>query len=207
MRRWMWFLAGVAALAAIALGGTAFVFLKTRAHGFSARAQPTFLETIAARTAREMALPNGARAKQNPVPDSPEVFAEAKEHWADHCAACHANDGSGQIPLGRQMYPPAPDMRQDSTQRMTDGELFYIIENGIRLSGMPAWGSSKRGEQDSWKIVRFIRRLPSLAARDIQEMEGLNPKSPGDLEEERQEEQFLKGEPVRDSPVHQHHQH
>jgi hypothetical protein len=61
------------------------------------------------------------------------------------------------------MYPPAPDMRKERTQRMTDGELFYIIENGIRLSGMPAWGGSEPAGQDSWKLVHFPS--PSLNFR------------------------------------------
>jgi len=51
-------------------------------------------------------------------------------HWADHCAGCHANDGSGESLMGKRTYPPAPDMRLAATQQMTDGELFYIIQNG-----------------------------------------------------------------------------
>jgi mono/diheme cytochrome c family protein len=203
MRKWMWFLAGMLAVV-IMLAAATFAFWKTSARGLSARTQPTGLESFAARTARDMAIPAGARGRHNPVPDSTEALAAARAHWADHCAACHANDGSGQIPLGQQMYPPAPDMRKDATQRMTDGELFYIIENGIRLTGMPAWGGSDRSWQDSWKLVRLIRHLPALSATEIKEMEALNPKSPADLEEERQEEQFLKGKDVQE-PTHQHH--
>jgi mono/diheme cytochrome c family protein len=141
---------------------------------------------------------------QNSIPDSPEVEKEAMAHWADHCAACHANDGSGQNTMGRQMYPPAPDMRKQGTQKMTDGELFYIIENGERMTGMPAWGGTKHGQADSWKLVRFIRHLPSLTQAEIREMEALNPKTPEDLEEEKQEEEFLKGGTPAE---HQHHHH
>jgi mono/diheme cytochrome c family protein len=205
MRKGMYFLAGVAALA-LALGAASLVFLKTRTHGFSAREQPTAFEGFAAETARELAIPSGAKKKPNPIPASDQVLADAKAHWADHCAACHANDGSGQIPMGQQMYPPAPDMRKETTQRKTDGELFYVIENGIRLSGMPAWGGSEHGQQDSWKLVHFIRHLPSLSADEIKEMEKLNPKSPDDLEEERQEEEFLKGgSPAQSTAQHHHH--
>ncbi len=107
--------------------------------------------------------------------------------------------------MGQQMYPPAPDMRKEPTQQKTDGELFYVIENGIRLSGMPAWGSSKHGQADSWKLVHFIRHLPSLSADEIKEMEKLNPKSPDDLEEERQEEEFLKGGTPTESAAPHHH--
>ena len=54
----------------------------------------------------------------------------------------------------------APDMRQRETQSLTDGELFYIIQNGVRLTGMPGWGGgSSHDELDSWKLVRFVRHL------------------------------------------------
>jgi mono/diheme cytochrome c family protein len=204
MRSFIWFLAGAIALPVI-VGGVGLIFLKTRANGFSARSQPSLLETVAAQTARGMALPAGAREKRNLVAKSNEALADAGAHWADHCAICHANDGSGQTQMGRQMYPPAPDMRKERTQRLTDGELFYIIENGIRLSGMPAWGGSHEGGEDSWKLVHFIRHLPDLSASEIKEMEKLNPKSPGELEEEKQEEQFLKGQLVNEAPKQHHH--
>lgn len=205
MRTLIWILTGALALAVIVCGA-GLIFLKTRANGFSARAQPSAFETMAAQTARALALPSNAREKRNPVANSNEALADARAHWADHCALCHANNGSGQIEMGQRMYPPPPDMRKERTQRMTDGELFYIIENGIRLTGMPAWGGSEAGEQDSWKLVHFIRHLPAMSASEITEMEKLNPKSPGEQEEEMQEEQFLKGQPVNEAPM-QHQQH
>jgi mono/diheme cytochrome c family protein len=189
------------------LAAAGFGYLKTRAHGFSTREQPTSLERLVAASARSLALPRGARERQNPVPVSDEIISEGMAHWADHCASCHANDGSGQTTLGRQLYPPSPDMRKDDTQKKTDGELFYIIENGIRLSGMPGWSSGHaRGEADSWKLVDFIRHLPSLSRDEVKKMEGLNPKSPEDLEEERAEEDFLKGSSSNE-PAAPHHHH
>src|SRR5215471_5392802 len=114
-----------------------------------------------------------------------------RAHWADHCASCHANDGSGDTFMGRHTYPPAPDMRLPATQRMTDGELFYIIQNGIRLTAMPAWGGG--GDQDaldSGKLVRFIRHLPNLTGEEKAQMEKMNPKSPAELKEEEKEERI-----------------
>lgn len=195
MRTVLLLLAGaILAVAVIAILG--IVIMKTSARGFSARAQPTVLEKFAARQARDMAMPADARDQRNPVMSSSQVLAQARAHWADHCAICHANDGSGQTEMGRHMYPPAPDMRQQETQRLTDGELFFIIENGVRLTGMPSWGGLDHGQEDSWKLVHFIRHLPALSKEEIEEMEKLNLKSPADLEEERQEEEFLKGKPT-----------
>jgi len=205
MRTLLWFISGaITLIVLLALDG--FIFLKTGANGFSARVHPSSIEEFAAQTARGMALPRDAKEKKNPVPNSPDVLKDASEHWADHCTVCHANDGSGDATMGRQMYPPAPDMRKERIQRMSDGELFYIIENGIRLSGMPAWGTGKEtDEQDSWKLVHFIRHLPNLTSEEIKEMEKLNPKSPADLEEEKQEEEFLKGKTPTEVPKEHHH--
>lgn len=206
MQKLIWVLVGVIALIAV-VGVGGLIFLETRANGFSARAEPSALEAFAARQARSMAMSAaGAKGSTNPVANSPEVLAEARAHWADHCATCHANNGSGDTEMGKHMYPPAPDMRQTATQDLTDGELFYIIQNGIRLSGMPSWGSgTSQDEQDSWKLVRFIRHLPKLTAEEEQEMEELNPKSPEELKEEQEEKEFLNGGQSNEQKKHEHH--
>jgi mono/diheme cytochrome c family protein len=162
MPKLFWFFVGVITLA-VGLAVSGLIFLQTSANGFSARAQSSGVERWAARRIRALATPAGARERANPMPDSPQILAEARAHWADHCATCHANNGSGDTEMGKHLYPPAPDMRQADTQNLTDGQLFYIIQNGIRLTGMPGWGSgTARDEEDSWKLVRFIRHLPHL---------------------------------------------
>ena len=204
MRSLIWFLAGVIALAA-AVGVGGLLFLGTQANGFSARERPSLIERWAALRARAMALPAGAKERANPVPASLEVLAEARAHWADHCASCHANDGSGDVVMGKHMYPPSPDMRKPATQNLSDGELFYIIQNGIRLTGMPAWGGSDHDAEDSWKLVHFIRHLPDMTLEERKQMEKLNPRSPEELKEEEEEERFLKGERTNEPQQHHHH--
>src|SRR5262249_51647918 len=114
------------------------------------------------------------------------------------CATCHANNGSGDTEMGRGLFPKPPDMRQADTQEMTDGELFYIIEHGVRFTGMPGWSTGNdSGANDSWRLVHFIRRLPHLTDKDIARMETMNPRSPDELREQIEEEQFLRGS---DSP-------
>jgi mono/diheme cytochrome c family protein len=180
------------------------IFLQT-ARGFSAHEKPTRVEEWIAREARGMAIPRDAKQRTNPISNSEEVLADARAHWADHCAVCHANNGSGDSEMGKHMYPPAPDMRQAETQNLTDGELFYIIQNGIRLTGMPSWGSgTSHDEQDSWKLVRFIRHLPNLTADETREMETLNPKSPEEMKEEQQERDFLNGVQSNEQTQHKH---
>jgi mono/diheme cytochrome c family protein len=139
------------------------------------------------------------------VAKTTEALAEARAHWADHCASCHANDGSGDTAMGRHLYPAAPDMRAHGTQSMSDGELFFVIQNGIRHTGMPAWGDSDHDAEDSWKLVHFIRHLPELTLEERKQMEKLNPKSPDQLKEEEEEEKFLRGESTDEPQQHHHH--
>src|ERR1700761_5245791 len=203
------FLAGALGLLIAPLAAGAVFGMGAR--GVSARESPSTAERWVARRVRAMAAPGGARDLANPVPNSPDVLAEARAHWADHCAGCHANNGSGDTEMGKRMYPPAPDMRLPDTQQMSDGELFFIIQNGIRLTGMPAWGggvtaeAKMHDEQDSWKLVRFIRHLPQLTAEEELKMQSLNPKSPDEIEEEQEEKEFLNGGDPHEHSEHEHH--
>ena len=173
--------------------------------GVSARAKPTALETMMAREVRHMAIPARARSLQNPAAERPENLHDARLHFADHCAICHANDGSGDTLIGRNLYPKPPDLRREQTQKLADGELFWIIENGVRFTGMPAFGGAQGSDQDSWKLVRFIRHLPQLTEDERMEMERYNPKGPEDLEEEQEENNFLQGAPMQQKPEGAHH--
>ena len=163
--------------------------------GFSARGTPSSIETFAARTARELAVPSSYRQLYNPFPASPENIQAGLEHFADHCAVCHSNDGGGDTMFGKGLYPKPPDMRKAETQTKTDGELYYTIENGVRLSGMPAFGEHPgTNDTDTWKLVVFLRHLPSLSAQELTEMNALNPKTEEERLEEKQEEEFLNGD-------------
>ena len=193
-------------LVVLVVVGAAIAMAMLVRHGVSARDQPTALETFVASQLRHLAVPRSARQVRNPVPATSDVLAEARAHFADHCASCHGNDGSGQTEIGQHLYPKAPDMREANTQSLSDGELFYIIHNGIRLTGMPAWGDSTPEEdQDSWKLVHFIRHLPKVSPAELEEMKKLNPRSPQEMEEEQEEEQFLQGEDSPPSSPHHHH--
>ena len=198
-------IAGTLCAGAFVLAAGAFYLVSLR--GLSAREQPSGVEKWIARRVRMAAVPRDAEQRTNPVPKTPEVLAEARAHWADHCASCHGNDGSGESLMGKRTWPPAPDMRLPETQNMSDGALFYVIQNGVRMTAMPAWGAAggAHDEEDSWKLVRFIRHLPQLTFEEKQEMEKLNPKGPEDRKEEEEEEKFLRGEDSNAESEHHHH--
>jgi mono/diheme cytochrome c family protein len=175
--------------------------------GLSTRTEPTRAEEYIARTVRSLATPSDVRSMKNPVEPTEAVLTEGLEHFADHCAVCHANNGSGDSEIGRALYPRAPDMRARATQELTDAELFSIIENGVRLTGMPAWGTGTReGERESWALVHFIRRLPKLTEEEITRMEALNPKTAEEWREEEEARRFLAGEDIK-APAMVPHKH
>lgn len=192
----------------VAVAGVAGALFYVKATGLSARATPGPVETAVARRLRVWAVPGEYRDLANPVLRNQESIRNGMAHFADHCATCHANDGSGDVQMGEGMFPPAPDMRARATQELTDGELFYIIEHGVRFTGMPAWSTgTTEGEESSWHLVNFIRHLPDLTEEEIAEMEDMNPRPPAEIRQEIENERFLSGEDpapaqTQDSQVH-----
>jgi mono/diheme cytochrome c family protein len=200
----LWFLCAMIGIAAIA--GVVWFMMQ----GISARSEPSALEASVARTARKYAIPGADRNRANPILKTRGSIRAGMEHWADHCASCHGNDGGGETAIGRGLYPRAPDMRRPETQELTDGELFYIIENGVKLTGMPAWSDgTPEGEQGSWHLVNFIRHLPELSEEELAEMVELNPRGPAEWRAIEEERKFLSGEidapPVQEKPGHDAH--
>lgn len=200
MKRWHIILTALVLVVVVAIAAGALILHD----GLSARATPTALEAFFAQHAHRLSIPSNARNMHNPTEASDLNLREARQHFADHCASCHANDGSGDTMYGRGLYPKPPDLRKSETQNLSDGELFWIIENGVRFTGMPAFGGGHGSEEDSWKLVLFIRHLPQLADQERLEMEHANPKGPEDREEDQEEDDFLGGEPVQQKAPAKH---
>lgn len=155
----------------IAAGGLAYRYLQT--HGFSARVEPHPLEEALALTVRKLVTPSSYLKLKNPLAESPVYLAEARVHYADHCAVCHGADGSGKTKISKGLYPPTPDFSAARTQELSDGELFYIIREGIRFSGMPGFGGS---DKENWKLVQFIRHIPNLSSEELEMIRSEMPK-------------------------------
>jgi plastocyanin len=96
----------------------------------------------------------------NPIAD-PEAWRDGEEHFGEHCAVCHGGDGRGRSPIGSRMYPPVPDLASPQIQQFSDGALYSIIQHGVSWTGMPAF-RSEHSPDDTWKLVSYIRRLPTL---------------------------------------------
>ncbi len=102
----------------------------------------------------------GGKDWKNPLPDTPEVQKTGAEHFQHHCQICHGLDGHATgVPFANTMSPPVAELGDKSVQEYTDGQLKWIIQNGIRYTGMPGWDGIV-GDDEQWAIIRFIRHLP-----------------------------------------------
>ncbi|HWB33018.1 MAG TPA: c-type cytochrome [Acidobacteriaceae bacterium] len=156
-------ISGVSLLALALLSG---ILVKWR--GLRASSTPGAFETSAARAVRNFAIPQGERRRSNPFAGDPVALAQGREDFLAHCAVCHGVDGRGDTPIGANEYPRIPNLRSDPTQRLSDGEIHYIIENGVQLTGMPAMrGAHSETDAESWKLAAYIRSFQSPTEEEI----------------------------------------
>lgn len=102
----------------------------------------------------------GGKDWQNPIPYTPEAAKEGKEHFQHHCGICHGLDGQNTgVPFAQKMSPPVADLASAEIQKYTDGQLKWIIQNGIEPSGMPGW-KGILDDDEMWKMVHYLRHLP-----------------------------------------------
>lgn len=163
MKRWKIFLLLLLIGAIVVAVATTLLMRR----GLRATTEPSSFEKTLARTVRNLAIPRRARNEANPWKASSENLKEAREHFIARCAICHGSDGRGQTQMGTSLYPRVPDLLSPQTQNLTDGEIHYIIANGVQLTGMPAWNLPHREtENDSWKLILFIRDLRPLTTEE-----------------------------------------
>lgn len=133
---------------------------------------------------------------RNPTPDSPDVVKTGMEHFQHHCQICHGLDGHNTgVPFAAKMSPPVVDLGDKDVQAYDDGQLKWIIDNGIRFSGMPRWKGTLE-DDEMWSIVRFLRHLPEKGSQGI-------PAVYKESEEEHQEMTHSPGE--HGAAKHNHH--
>jgi predicted CXXCH cytochrome family protein len=146
-------------LAAVALAGLlgAALFIQ---RGFRATNEPTRLEAVMARTARNLSIPVVARNETSPLEATSQNLQDGRDTFLAKCQSCHGHDGTGLTPEGQSLYPRVPDLRSPETQNLSDGQIHYVIANGVELTGMPAWENAHQTPTvDSWKLVLFVRSL------------------------------------------------
>jgi mono/diheme cytochrome c family protein len=155
----MRFLSGVVFTVALALV-FAILFVASGLYDVAASKPPGGLEKAVARLTMNRSVGKRAGKTANPL-SGPDVIRAGLAHYREMCVFCHGAPGVDASEAGEGLNPPAPDLTIESVQRRTDGELFWIVQNGIRMTGMPAFGGTHK-DAEIWKIVAFLRHLPQI---------------------------------------------
>jgi mono/diheme cytochrome c family protein len=132
---------------------------------FSASTSPGGLEERLATFALNRSIARRAQKVANPLARSPAAVAAGLALFRTHCVDCHGAPGVDPTEGGASLNPPAPGLTLARVQARSDGELKWIVSNGIRMTGMPAFGAS-RSEEEVWQLVAALRRLPQLSAEE-----------------------------------------
>lgn len=112
----------------------------------------------------------GGKHDKNPIAATDDAIADGREHFGHHCSICHGLDGEATgVPFADKMSPPVPSLSSKDVQDYADGQLKWIIENGINPSGMPAW-KGILSDEETWKVVHYIRHLPPKGSLGIPEI-------------------------------------
>jgi S-disulfanyl-L-cysteine oxidoreductase SoxD len=136
----------------------------------------------------------GGKNDKNPVPDTPDAAKEGGEHFQHHCQICHGLDGQNTgVPFAAKMSPPVANLSTKDVQGYADGQLKWIIENGIGPSGMPGWKGILE-DDEIWKIVRYIRHLPPKGSLG----------APAIFKEEAEEHEQMEHDHGKESTPHTH---
>jgi mono/diheme cytochrome c family protein len=155
------FFLGAAAASAVGLAAGAFAW---SAFDVSARAphEPPVERMLAA--LRDEAITAQARGITPPAPFGEQGdLVKGIVHYQAHCALCHGKPGDGPGEIGRGMYPRPPDLSATAARR-TPGEMFWVLKNGIKMSGMPAW--SDHADAELWPVVALLARFPAFKPGD-----------------------------------------
>jgi mono/diheme cytochrome c family protein len=136
--------------------------------GCKARKPGAFEERIVWAAKHSMFV--GNKSQENPLKPSAETIADGKEAFSHYCVACHGMDGQNTgVPFAEQMSPPVPSLTSENVQRYSDGQLKWVIDNGIWPSGMPG-SKGTLSDEEIWSIVVFLRHLPPAGSLGEPEM-------------------------------------
>lgn len=149
-----WLIAAI--IIVLVLGGAAYCITT---FNMSAAQDPGRAETFIANTIREWYVRRGAdKVPASTVANNASSISQGEGLYSMECAQCHGEDGRKPMPIGNAMNPRVPDLSSEDTQEMSDKELFWIIKNGIRFSGMPSFADIN-SDPEIWQITYYVRSL------------------------------------------------
>ena len=140
------------------------LFVWSGAYNVAAVNRPGKMEKKIAEFALDRSIEKRAPSKANPF-TKPEDIRFGLSHYKENCLDCHGAPGVEESEFAQGLNPPAPDLTLPSVREMPEGEMFWVVSNGIRMTGMPAFSPTHK-EDEIWKIVAFVRHLPEVTVEE-----------------------------------------
>jgi mono/diheme cytochrome c family protein len=153
------------------VGAGAAAIVYTGSFNTSAEIPPGRMEKRIATLALNKSVERRAPNRKNPLPATPENLRGGLAHYRENCLVCHGAPGVDPGEIGQGLNPGAPDLTLPRVQARTDGQLYWLVDEGIRMTGMPAFGPT-HGENELWQIVAFLRHLPEITAEETTQLKG-----------------------------------
>lgn len=136
------------------------------------RREPALLRWVLV-SVRESSVERRARDVQVPVLEGTARLERGFRSYREMCVDCHGRPGSERSPLAKGLNPEAPDLSRPDHD-MSAGELFWVMKNGIRMTGMPAWGRT-HSDEELWDLVAFVKALPTMSVEQYVALESRLP--------------------------------
>jgi len=147
-----------------ALAAALMLFLVMPRMQWNATARPSGFEGWVARFVLRKWVQGNAPVAQNPIAPTSENLRDGEREYEEHCAVCHGLDGSAVNRVDGDFYPPIPRLSKGVTF-LSDGQFYFIISNGIRMTAMPGF-AAKNSSDDLWKIILWVRHFPDLTPQE-----------------------------------------
>ena len=162
LRRLLKFLA--IAVIGVVIAVVVLLFLVMPRMQWNATARPSAAESWVTRYVLGKWVRNNASGESNPIPLTPNNLQDGEHEYDEHCAVCHGLDGSAKNRVGGDFYPPIPHLSKGATF-LSDGQFYFIVSNGIRMTAMPGFGT-RHSTDDLWKIILWVRHFPNLTPQE-----------------------------------------
>jgi len=185
------------------MGALIGLVLWSGAYNVAASNPPGKMEKKLAEFALDHAIARRAPVKTNPF-RKPEDVRAGLAHYKSNCVACHGAPGVEESEFSQGLNPPAPDLTLPSIQETPDGELFWVVSNGIRSTGMPAFSPTHK-EDEIWKIVAFVRHLPQITDEEQKILKaGREEEDHHESETVGKTDAHVEQKPAKQTPAHTH---
>jgi mono/diheme cytochrome c family protein len=170
----------VAAVIGVVVAVILLLFLIMPRMQWNATARPSAAEAWVARYVLGKWVRSNAPSDSNPIPATTENVQEGEHEYDEHCAVCHGLDGTANNRVGGDFYPPVPRLSKGATF-LSDGQLYFIVSNGIRMTAMPGFGT-RHSSDELWKIILWVRHFPNLTSQERATIQARMKEEGGDTE-------------------------